>query len=221
MGGLGENRPKRWTLPTARSKPILAAGSPSAERELGSFCLIMYKVHHQVKHPPEMQQGGGTHGDPEPSRISVLFSALPAEHRLCCLDHNPNAALRTRTIALIRPHTARQLKTHLIFSPLRYCFSVISLFTAQPNSSSNYYPGTRGLGECSQNTMSGVCAPSHRMERGNRQGPKCRCPIYRPNTHQEHEKSHYRNLQTISNTDQGFIFVWLGFFNNKNKTAVF
>lgn len=163
-----------------------------------------------------MQQGGGTHGDPEPSRISVLFSALPAEHRLCCLDHNPNSALRTRTIALIRPRAARQLKTHLIFSPLRYCFSVISLFTAQPNSSSNYYPGTRGLGECSQTPCQVFVLPLIGWKRGNRQGPKCRCPIYRPNTDQEHEKSHYRNLQFPTLIKVLFLFGWV-FLTIKTK----
>lgn len=164
-----------------------------------------------------MQQGGGTHGDPEPSRISVLFSALPEEHQLCCLDHNPNSALRTRTIALIRPRTARQLKTHLIFSPLRYCFSVISPFTAQPNSSSNYYPGTRGLGECSQTPCQVFVLPLIGWKGGTDRDQSADAP-FTDRTHTRNMRNHtteiYKQFPTLIKVL--FLFGWV-FLTIKTK----
>lgn len=136
-GSLGEDVPRRWRSckSKARSKSVPAAGISSAKMKLGSFCIIVHKMHHHVQNLPGMQEGGGTQGHPELLRRtavpSSLLSALPGVRQLCCLNEDPNSALFTRTTALTPSRAARPFKIPLYsYSPSRHYFSSISTFTA-------------------------------------------------------------------------------------------
>lgn len=80
----------------------------------------------------------------------------------------------------------------------RYYFSSNFMLTAWLDSRPSNWLTTEGLEKPSLNPLCSLWSPFLSRR-------KCKCCIYKPNTCQEH-KTHYRNFQTISNTDQDFIF---------------